>query len=126
MFSTSDYRPHSSSVSLRSTASPGGSQGRFAPLYRNVKLQFAKIRRPLRGRLFVLAAAAVVALVVVVAAAVVAAVAEDQQQDDDPPPVVAREAAADPVIVVAHNPYLRFIFRKRIAYTPCYDRGGIL
>ena len=55
-----------------------------------------------------LAAAAVVALAAVpVAVAIAAAVAEDQQQDDDPPPVVTTEAPADPIVVRAHNRYLR-------------------
>ena len=55
------------------------------------------------------AAAAVVAALAAVPAAVAAAaaVAEDQQEDDDPPPVVAAKAPADPIVVIAHNRYLR-------------------
>ena len=83
---------------------------------------------PLRGHRCPLAAAAVVVILAAIPAAVaVAAVAEDQQQDDDPPPVVAAaEAPTDTVVIAAHNRYLRFIFCKLSAYTPCYDRGRFL
>ena len=66
-------------------------------------------KAPLSGRprCSAAAAAVVVALAAVPVAAAAAAVAEDQQEDDDPPPVVTAEAPADPIVVTAHNRYLR-------------------